>query len=266
VNFVEQSCIPYLRSAQNEDGGWGFMPGAVSRVEPTAWALLALQEFISTNGAEKSAASGANFLKKSQLPDGSWAAAPGQKTGSWVSSLACWALLSNRELRATVDRGLQWISNEWPGDSSLSFRLLKMLSSGRSQTSQNDALSGWSWTPGTASWVEPTAYAMIVLRSRAGLLPAKVSQRLRTAKSMLYDRMCPGGGWNCGNPMVYVCAAGAAAGRETPKNSSEFELAGEKCPSPDQPRRPGSHQHRAANFRTDGSGGQIVAAHLRGKK
>jgi len=20
---------------------------------------------------------------------------------------------------------------------------------------------------------------------------------------MLYDRMCPGGGWNCGNPMVY---------------------------------------------------------------
>src|ERR1700691_3520044 len=35
------------------------------------------------------------------------------------------------------------------------------------------------------------------------LLPAAASNRMQVAEAMLYNRMCPGGGWNCGNPMVY---------------------------------------------------------------
>jgi hypothetical protein len=31
-------------------------------------------------------------------------------------------------------------------------------------------------------------------------------KRLELAKAMLYDRMCPQGGWNCGNPVVYGVA------------------------------------------------------------
>jgi hypothetical protein len=33
-----------------------------------------------------------------------------------------------------------------------------------------------------------------------------VQQRQELAEKMLYDRMCPGGGWNCGNPRVYGVA------------------------------------------------------------
>ncbi len=42
--FVEEVCLPFLRNAQNRDGGWGFHPQSESRVEPTCWALQALSE------------------------------------------------------------------------------------------------------------------------------------------------------------------------------------------------------------------------------
>ena len=32
---------------------------------------------------------------------------------------------------------------------------------------------------------------------------AQIAERRDLARSLLYDRMCPGGGWNCGNPRVY---------------------------------------------------------------
>jgi len=34
-------------------------------------------------------------------------------------------------------------------------------------------------------------------------LPENVSQRRELAVALPYDRICPGGGWNCGNPIVY---------------------------------------------------------------
>jgi len=78
------------------------------------------------------------------------------------------------------------------------------LTSKRRVNAQNEAYWGWSWTEGTASWVEPTAQALIVLRT-ARLKPfsREAERRQELAEKMLYDRMCPGGGWNCGNPMVY---------------------------------------------------------------
>ena len=33
--------------------------------------------------------------------------------------------------------------------------------------------------------------------------PPRAARRVQLAEAMLYDRMCPGGGWNCGNPAVY---------------------------------------------------------------
>jgi hypothetical protein len=68
----------------------------------------------------------------------------------------------------------------------------------------NDSYRGWGWTPQTSSWVEPTAFALMALRGASPQdLPGNAAERRASAIALLYDRMCPGGGWNCGNPRVY---------------------------------------------------------------
>jgi len=68
-------------------------------------------------------------------------------------------------------------------------------------------MKGWSWTPGTASWVEPTCYALIALRHISKELhPRQAPERMRLAEKMLFDRVCARGGWNSGNPLIYDVA------------------------------------------------------------
>jgi len=54
--------------------------------------------------------------------------------------------------------------------------------------------------------VEPTSYALIVQKLHTAAPVADWPRRRELAEAMLYDRMCPQGGWNCGNPMVYGVA------------------------------------------------------------
>ena len=66
---------------------------------------------------------------------------------------------------------------------------------------------GWPWFPDTISWVVPTAFAILALNqipcSCDGLesIPSRVDRGIQ----MLFDRACPGGGWNAGNGVVYEC-------------------------------------------------------------
>lgn len=204
ADFLTDICLPFLQAAQNKDGGWGFQSGSRSRVEPTSWALLALQGLRSSNGMRQA---GVGFLRSTQLPDGSWPSSSTQKVGCWAASLASLALLSDPESRSAVAAGLNWICADWPRSSNLMNRIIRKIVSRNPLVSQNDSLRGWGWTPGTASWVEPTAFALIVLRQAPQeLRPRDASRRCQLAKALIYDRMCPSGGWNCGNPMVYGVA------------------------------------------------------------
>ena len=66
---------------------------------------------------------------------------------------------------------------------------------------------------GTVSWVIPTALAVIALeRSRWLNLvsPNELKRRVNLGHTMRLDRMCPGGGWNAGNSIVYGAALAAA--------------------------------------------------------
>jgi hypothetical protein len=203
-----KACLPILRAAQNDDGGWGFTQGLESRVEPTAWCVLALHEFSESAGVDEAAVRGFSYLERTQLPDGSWPATAGQKQGSWTTASGSWALLAHREkAQERLTRGLNWLLHTTPGDAGRWWRFVRRLTAKRSVSSQSDQLYGWSWTKGTASWVEPTAYALIVLRcAPEKLLSNDARKRISIAQKMLLDRMCPGGGWNCGNPMVYGVA------------------------------------------------------------
>jgi hypothetical protein len=221
--FLARTCIPFLLKIQNKDGGWGFFADSDSRVEATSWALLALQESSSEDREE--IRRGLHFLLSVQLADGSWPSAQGQQHGSWVTALACWALcsgtgsatisttISATESQRSLSQGLEWLRNERPADSRAWRRFLRRFVADKDVVAQNDAYYGWSWTPGTASWVEPTSYALLVLRRFAPRgASAAFRDRLQVAESMLFDRMCPGGGWNCGNPMVYGAQGEAQIG------------------------------------------------------
>jgi prenyltransferase/squalene oxidase-like repeat protein len=213
---VEQNLLTYLRDAQNRDGGWGFLRGAESRVEPTSWAVLALSEFRRNPLSSDALARGLRFLEDAQLSNGSWPAVAGQNEGAWVTSLACWAFLVQRDAAgAGVGRGIEWLLKEKPGDAGFLWRMARRLTGSMTVAAQNPDYFGWSWTPGTSSWVEPTAIALIVLdramngnpvRRRAQSSPAGFRERIESAEKMLFDRMCPGGGWNSGNPLVYGAA------------------------------------------------------------
>ena len=112
--FVEEVCLPFLRNAQNEDGGWGFHPQSESRVEPTCWALQALRES-SNREAEAGVARGLQFLRAAQLADGSWPSTPEEKSGCWVTSLCCWVLRAAADSSGATTAGIKWLCQIGPG-------------------------------------------------------------------------------------------------------------------------------------------------------
>ena len=204
---VARICLPFLRETQNPDGGWGFRPATSSRVEATCWALLALWEPSQESSEDRVRVHRArDFLQTTQLGDGSWPAAPGEATGCWVTSLCCLALtaIGDQTQRSAIESGLSWVCNDWPSDSTPWRRLLARLASQDDVAPINTSYRGWGWTPGTSSWVEPTSFAMMALeRAESAEFAGKAKRRRSLGTSLLFDRMCPGGGWNAGNPVVY---------------------------------------------------------------
>ena len=60
------------------------------------------------------------------------------------------------------------------------------------------AVTGWPWQPGEASWVTPTAVAVLAMCAAGeGAHP-----RVAEAVAFLRDRACASGGWNFGNPVM----------------------------------------------------------------
>ena len=203
--FSESSCLEFLVTHQNSDGGWGFHPASSSAVEATAWAMMAL--LASRPAASDEALDRAReWLLKTQRDDGSWPAFPGHPQGCWVTSVASLALFRQGGAEGAVRRGVQWVVDAWPAEGNFWWRLKQTFYPNR-VAQQDSNLRGWNWTPGTASWVEPTAHALLLLRAvPARTLPSGAAKRRELAERMLFDRMCPGGGWNSGNPLVYGVA------------------------------------------------------------
>jgi hypothetical protein len=51
--------------------------------------------------------------------------------------------------------------------------------------------------------VEPTAYSLLALKKLEAALPGpRPRRRIEDGERVIYDRVCPGGGWNYGNTRV----------------------------------------------------------------
>ena len=192
-SFVEEVCLPFLRNAQNMDGGWGFHPQSQSRVEPTCWALQALAESLNREAGRSRRRVDCNSFAPAQLADGSWPSTPEEKSGCWVTSLSCWVLLAASDSSPAAAAGLRWLCHDWPRDTTPWRRFLSKFSSTKGLHPINMSYRGWGWTPGTSSWVEPTSFALISLEQASrDLLPPEAIRRRELATAMLVRPHVPG--------------------------------------------------------------------------
>jgi len=168
-----------LLASRNADGGWGYYPGKASRLEPTAWALLALDE-------------PPILLKKWPL-QGAWRVdVHGAPINYAFQALSALVLLEHAQFV--------------PDGSAVARALLDVRGRTFEQTDairQDNSLQAWPWIDGTFSWVEPTALALLLIKKCRGSLPATAAERIAVGERMLLDRVCAGGGWNYGGSNVF---------------------------------------------------------------
>ena len=195
--------IAELSLRQLPCGGWAALASSSQpAIEPTCYAVLALSS-MPVGDIERAQ----DFLLRTQNPNGSWPIIPGDdQGGAYVTSLAAIAL---RDLVSAIParlRAIHWLLN-CAGRESNWFWKWKFRTADRHVRFDPDKY-GWPWFPDTTSWVVPTAFAILALKQIPcacdGLesLPSRVD----IATQMLFDRACPGGGWNAGNGVVYECA------------------------------------------------------------
>ena len=192
-----------LRQTQNPDGGWGAIAGKQSNTESTALGLLALRSLddLRDNSVLEKAE---QWLANTQNPDGSWSYGAGSKAPSWSTALAVMALSDSSVEAERLVRAGNWILAQEGSKPGILAKLILALSFQKKAVHLNDDLVGWSWTPGSFSWVEPTSYCLIALKKiKSKLSATAVQERVDQAELMIYDRMCEGGGWNYGNAAVY---------------------------------------------------------------
>ncbi len=170
-----------LESARNDDGGFGPRPGLPSEPEPTALATLALDD-----------AAGRAWLASHQRADGSLALVigdrvnpPDDSVNDSATSLAALALPAGPGREAALDHVL-------------AHQAIKLTSSS-DVVPLDPAYRGWSWTPFTFGWIEPTARNLLALQ----ILRPAATDEIDDAVSLLADRSCVGGGWNYGNREVW---------------------------------------------------------------
>jgi len=198
-------CLAQLVARQLPGGGWPFsFRAAQSSVETTALTLLALP---STFIRERERA--IRFLLQIQNPNGNWPSFAGDdKRGSGYTGLVLYALNRSRVEGKPAKRAVDWLLHSRGRESHWLWKW-KFRTSDRHVRFDPDKF-GWPWMPETASWVVPTAYSLLALRHASGSSQQDLlSFRIRRGVEMLYDRICPGGGWNAGNGFVYGSALSA---------------------------------------------------------
>jgi hypothetical protein len=200
---VLSALLAELSLRQLPCGGWAALASSSQpAIEPTCYSALALRS-APVGDIERTQ----DFLLHTQNPNGSWPVFPGDdQKGGWVTSLAVMAL---RDVVLAIParlRAFHWLLNCAGKESNWLWKW-KFRTADRHVRFDPDKY-GWPWFPDTVSWVVPTAFSILALNqlpcSCGGL--ENVPARIDCGIQMLFDRACPGGGWNAGNGVVYGTA------------------------------------------------------------
>jgi uncharacterized protein (DUF362 family) len=182
---------PYLDSfaqAMAADGGWGYAPGHQPQLEPSCLGLLALS-LDAERFAEPIAKTKA-WIERNANDDGSYRPLQGREAAIWPTSLVLFAKSaldwSGPELQKTTTYllGARGRVPETPEAGELHDINLQLV--------------GWPWAEANFSWVEPTAWACLALRS----VGQSEHPRVVEGTKMLLDRAMDDGGINYGNRRI----------------------------------------------------------------
>ena len=181
-----------LRKAQNPDGGWGYFPAKDSWLEPTAYAAIALAGEPASDRAWR-------LLSSWQLPDGSWKPSEKVAISSWGTSLCVTMAMARNEWGSPLRKGVEWLLGSRGAESRWLTRIAAKIAPWKEE--RDFSLTAWPWKPGTSSWVEPTAHALVALKQVSVKWPSpELAGRVRMGEAQLMDVRSRDGGWNYGSP------------------------------------------------------------------
>jgi hypothetical protein len=170
---------------------WAYHGIAPQATEPAALAALALL----AHGRDAQVA--LDYLAGSQTADGSVGVELAQNNPGWPTAQAvlAWTVADRQaspaaqRYQTSIARATDWL---------LETQGLPLEREKAEELGHDSTLVGWSWVEGTHSWIEPTAWAVLALKS-VGL---SEHPRTREAVRLLVDRLLPDGGCNFGNTFV----------------------------------------------------------------
>ena len=184
--------VSALLKWQNEDGGWGYFPGKQSWLEPTLYAALALH-------GDPAADRAWELVSSWQSEDGSWRPSAGVEISNSATALCVTTAVARAEFGWPLRKGVAWLLGTSGVESSLRNRILAGLH--LMNPDRRLDVKGWPWKPGTSSWVEPTAHALVALKKSAPRIGSPdLRERVRLGEEQMLSVRCSDGGWNYGSP------------------------------------------------------------------
>jgi hypothetical protein len=189
--------LDLLRRHQNPDGGWGYVPGKASWLEPTLYGACV---FASERAGERAF----GLIQSWSLPEGGWQVARNVAESNWTTAL-CLTLYHLRGVyNQSFERSAALLLRTLGTEGSFRYQVANRLLP--SVVKIDPKLLGWPWRSGCASWVEPTVHAIVALSRIKPVLGSKAQgiaeERIGLARKMLLSRQCSDGGWNYGNTEV----------------------------------------------------------------
>jgi hypothetical protein len=156
--------------------GFGPTPGAPAEPEPTALAAIALDD----DDARA-------WLAEHQREDGGFGLVAESVVVDAPTSAAALALPPGEARERALDHLV-----EYRADRAASL----------DAAPHDPETRGWGWTRDAFGWIEPTSRAVLALRKYRPTATDEIDDGF----AVIADRECPGGGWNCGNSVVYGVA------------------------------------------------------------